>query len=680
MPYAPLPRPSLSLGLLKAVLDGAGIATAVAYPSLWFAEEVGVRPYYLCSRLETEVLAGEWTFAEAAFRDAAPAAGPYLREAGPHWIMSGFGHLLGSCGNGAESLPELLLALRRAAGAFVDRAARRVLATGARLVGCSSSFEQHAPSLALLRRVREIDPSVLTMLGGANCEGVMGRATHRAFPWVDYVVSGDADGLIADLCRLVLAAGREVPAAELPAGVFGPVHRSAPSAAGMDPQNAPRAVARDLDSLPVPDFGDYFRTLDGSSIAGAIRPALPLETSRGCWWGAVRHCTFCGLNGTSMGYRSKSPDRVLAEIRALEERYGIASFEAVDNILDMAFFKTVLPRLAEEAEGEVEKDRRRFFYEVKPNLQRSQVETLRRAGVIWIQPGIESFSSAALAKMDKGVQGWQNVQLLRWSREIGVRVSWQFLWGIPGEDDGWYAALASWLPALEHLEAPMALTRIRFDRYSVYHERPESFGLTLRPLPSMRHVYPLPEADLHALGYYFEAEGRPALFSAGEDDRLEGRPGVRALDAAVTAWRAAFRRRPRPVLLVTDDGVTLRLRDTRRCAPRRRVRLTGLDRAVYLCCEEAHREETLAAAVERHGLTVTDADVAAAAARLEQGKLLLRLDGRLLSLGLRGPLPKLPHLRDLPNGVVRLREGARYLSPSRRRIAGSTGAFLPGGT
>jgi len=58
------------------------------------------------------------------------------------------------------------------------------------------------------------------------------------------------------------------------------------------------------------------------------------------------HCTFCGLNGTGMKHRSKSPERVLAELSQLSGRYGIRSFQFVDNILDMSYFKTVLPKLA----------------------------------------------------------------------------------------------------------------------------------------------------------------------------------------------------------------------------------------------------------------------------------------------------------------------------------------------
>ena len=59
--------------------------------------------------------------------------------------------------------------------------------------------------------------------------------------------------------------------------------------------------------------------------------------------GAAHQCTFCGLNGTSLGYRSKSPERVLAEVRELEDRYGVSDFEAVDNSSTWRTDKTLLP-------------------------------------------------------------------------------------------------------------------------------------------------------------------------------------------------------------------------------------------------------------------------------------------------------------------------------------------------
>jgi len=472
----------------------------------------------------------------------------------------------------------------------------------------------------------------------------MGRTTHRAFPWVDYVVAGEADGLVADLCRRLLADGRGVPAADLPAGVYGPAHREQTEADA--PGEAPRPVFRDLDALPVPDFGDYFDALASSRFAAAVRPGLPLETSRGCWWGAVRHCTFCGLNGSSMAFRSKSPGRVMAEIHALEARYGISRFETVDNILDMDYFKNVLPALATDAETNGGA-RRRIFYEVKANLRRSQVELLRRAGINWLQPGIESLHSEVLALMNKGIQAWQNVQLLRACREQGVRLSWNFLWGFPGEDDAWYAEMAAWLPALEHLQPPSGMVRVRYDRFSPYHQRPETFGLALTAAPAAAHVYPLPPAELGDLAYYFADAGRPDVFTGAGGEVAAGRPGVRAMEAALLPWQMAFWRGELPLLTVADDGAALAVEDTRSLAAERRCELTGLDRAVYLACEEAPAAARVASIV-----AAPEGDVAAAVDRLRARHLLLAVDRRLLALGLRPPVPPLPEVGDFPGGTI----------------------------
>ena len=78
--------------------------------------------------------------------------------------------------------------------------------------------------------------------------------------------------------------------------------------------------------------------------------------------------------------------------------------------------------------------------------------------------------------MDKGIGGWQNVQLLKWSRQLGLRLSWSILCGFPGEKDDWYTDMAGWLPALEHLQPPASTPRIRYDRHSVYQEQAQRPG------------------------------------------------------------------------------------------------------------------------------------------------------------------------------------------------------------
>jgi len=120
----------MALGLLKAILAEGGINASVAYANLWFAESVGLRRYSLCaSNMPIVFLAGEWTFAGAAFPDdrGGPNAMPSTcaRSAGPATVPQ-----VWSGARGGEFTADLL-ALRAAATEFVDEAARRVLASGA---------------------------------------------------------------------------------------------------------------------------------------------------------------------------------------------------------------------------------------------------------------------------------------------------------------------------------------------------------------------------------------------------------------------------------------------------------------------------------------------------------------------------------------------------------------------
>ena len=668
MPYDTLSRPSMALGLLKAILVAEGLDVSVAHANLWFAETIGLHRYLLCSsHISNVFLSGEWTFAAAAFgddprreekdaeylRQVYEAQAPLLAisEAQDPVPQRGVERNRAGRRSPAEALVGDLWAIRAAATRFVDDAARRVLATGARVVGCTSTFEQHVASLALLRRIRELDPGVVTMLGGANCETVMGATTHRCFPWVDYVVSGEADGIIGGLCRLVLERGREVPPAELPRGVLGPGHRA--GGGGRLP-SLPRALFADLDSLPVPRFEDYFATLAGSSLRSHVRPGLPVETSRGCWWGAVHQCTFCGLNGTGMGYRSKSPERVVAELDELADRHGISDFEAVDNILDMGYYKSLLPMLA--ADGRP----RRLFYEIKANVTRAHIGAMLQAGITWVQPGIESLHSDVLRLMDKGIQGWQNIQLLKWSRELGLRLSWSVLAGFPGEKDEWYADMATWMPALEHLTPPGGTTPIQYDRFSVYHEQARRYGLILFPIGSMSFIYPVRAGDLDGLAYYFATEpgAGPVQIVQSERDAIARSPGIRAVVSAVHDWRAAHAAGTEPVLEVADGDGVLRITDTRGCARVPRHELTGLTRAVYLACDGAPREGKLAAIVDRDfGLAAAEQEIAGIVARLLADRLVLAIDGRLLSLALEAHAPANPDFTQFPGGHVRVGAG-----------------------
>jgi ribosomal peptide maturation radical SAM protein 1 len=403
------------------------------------------------------------------------------------------------------------------APALVRRWAGDLVAAGPRVVGLSSTFQQNVASLALARELRRLRPpeELAILMGGANCEGEMGRALAESFPAIDRVVSGEAESVIVALVREALA-GR--------------------AAAGGDRFRTGSPVT-ELDRLPLPDFADYFALADAGDLGADSH--LVAESSRGCWWGAKSHCTFCGLNGETMAFRSKSPARMAAELTALSERYQRRFFMMADNILDMRYATTLLPDLAGR--------HLRFFYEVKANLRKDQLATLAAAGVTWIQPGIESLSTPILRLMRKGTTRLQNVQLLKWCDELGMRVSWNLLYGFPGEPPEEYPAMAELMPRLVHLPPPAAGARVRLDRFSPYFREPARHGITaIRPAWAHDYAFgPLSPAQRARIAYFFEfdhADGRqPETYAAS------------ALDA-VDRWYEASRRQARLEFVRTGDG------------------------------------------------------------------------------------------------------------------------------
>lgn len=620
MPMSAVERPSLALGLLTSVLAQAGLRSRTAYANMWFLEYVGLADHHLLESCLPEEALVDWLFAGVAFPDFEPDHNAFLDQY--------FQRNLLHAGKGTAERRKNFLALRALMSGFIDWTADKILARRPVMVGCTSTFTQHVPSLALLRRLRERAPGIVTLMGGANCETVMGRTTHKRFPWVDYVVSGEADALVGALCRDILDRGRDIAAADLPFGVFAPAHREAgyPVAPGGD--GVPRAVTGDMRSLPLPDFSDYFAELEQSLYAGRIYPGLPMEFSRGCWWGERSHCTFCGLNGGSMGYRQKPAEQAAEEIIEMSARYGSSRIEAVDNILAIDYVEKALPRLAALPE------KLAIFFEVKANLKRHEVEKLAAAGVRWIQPGIESLDTRVLKLMGKGTTAAHNVQLLKWCRQHGVRVSWSVLWGFPGESDAWYAEMAPWLPLLHHLQ-PGRAVRLRYQRYSPYHHAAEKHGLKLRPATPYRFVYPLPEHDLANQVYYFEdCEDNDAggHIAAKDADR---RPGLHAVAKSLDAWLKSWHEATLPMLSMRDSGEEITVEDTRAVAVAREHRINGLERRILLAADDGMPETRVHERLK--AMMVSPAEIDAAVADLVARKLIVRLDRRLVGLPLWHP-------------------------------------------
>jgi ribosomal peptide maturation radical SAM protein 1 len=620
MPFAEVQRPSIALGLLHASLAKTDIQSEVVYGNFGLAERIGLVAYHAMQSTPTDHLLGEWCFANRLFPSNEASDEEYLNLV-LEVRCNGFPTEL-------EERKDHMRWVRRQCGAYVDWLAEAIVAKKPKIVGCSSVFQQHCASLALLKRIHELSPDTILLVGGANCEGEMGVQTLRSFPWVDCIVSGEADALFPDLCRVLIDRGRNADPSSLPDGAVSQRHlKTVFPILSQEPLAAPRSLIHDMDSLPLPDYSHYFQTLNASTLTNLIKPELLAESSRGCWWGEKFHCTFCGLNGVGMQYRLKSAERVLDEIAELRKLYGIGFIQFVDNILDMSYFKTVLPKLA------ASEDKCLLFFETKANLKREQVELLARAEVRFIQPGIESLDDRILTLLAKGNSTMVNVQLLKWCCEYGIDVSWNFLTGIPGESDDWYVKMAEWVPAIFHLQPASGVIRIRYDRFSPYHMRPHDFGLTLEPSRTYPYVYPLSKEALMRLAYSFEDSNRPGHAHRGLCDE----PGQLRLQYATREWNDLWRN-ARPVLEVYDDGDRLRFVDTRPCAIQRNWTVEGLEADIYRLCDSARPPAALKSQLSTaHGRQISMEELEPAIGSLLASKVLFSMNDKLLALGVNRP-------------------------------------------
>lgn len=526
-PFHWITRPHLGVHLLQGIARRAGVECQVLYTNILFAAQIGEGSYESLATMSYGMHQGERLFARAAY--GLPRLG---RDGGAN-LASALVAL-------KRMYRELGLAFDVDVGHFAQieelvegwvESIAVALAAGPQIVGCSSSFEQTAASIAILGALKRLSPNTTTILGGANCEGPMAAGVLGMAPdALDYVFSGESE----DTFRAFVEAMRdgERPATRILEGL----------------------PCEKLDALPVPDYADYYEQLAMWLPRTRIQPKLTFETSRGCWWGEKKHCTFCGLNGQGMASREKSPERALAELATLLAAHPNRRVTVTDNIMPHSYWKSFVARLPDEQPG------LEVMYEQKANLTLAQVRALARAGITEIQPGIEALSSGLLKLMDKGTTAAQNIALLRYAGACGMVVQWNILYGFPNDELGFYRETIELLPLIHHLPAPNRAGKIIIDRFSPYHTYPERYGIRdLAPLADFDDVLP-PTADRDAVAYHFTATFASAIH--------EHPAVVGELERAIDAWRAAYHGSARPRLEVVmepdpDGGESYALIDTR---------------------------------------------------------------------------------------------------------------------
>ncbi len=507
-PFAYREFPCLGVHLVQAGCKHQGIRAGVFYANLLFSDVIGSPVYDTIIRVNQATFMGERLFAASAF--GLPPMGRDMEKLfKKDWLPD---HIwLNNRAYPCRNMPEIFDPIREWAAAvdwarledktvkWLDAAARQVAGMGCRIVGCSTNSGGLVPVIALLGAIKKANPDIVTVIGGPLCEGEMAEGILTLGPVVDYIFSGEGEITFPAFVNAVR--GGNLPGEKI---IYG-------------------AEVSNLDTIPPPDFGDFFRQrkkVDSRPGSAGTGLKISYETSRGCRWG---RCTFCGVNGERRSYRTVSPAKIIADLKQLVDRYGGCTIEMADTVMPLSYFRTLFPRISREIPPV------RIKYEVKGSLTLDQVMALKKTGVTVVQAGIESLSPSLLRRMRKGVTPRQIIALLRYARSVGIRVGWNLLFGFPGDNVSEYEEMLRIFPLIHHLQPADRMTSMRIFRFSKYHAAPEEFNISnLRPAELYKDVYPV-NAHLEKIAYYFTGE-----FTA----RSYENPGIiAALRQEYLAWR-----------------------------------------------------------------------------------------------------------------------------------------------
>ena len=227
----------------------------------------------------------------------------------------------------------------------------------------------------------------------------------------------------------------------------------------------------------------------------------------------------------------------------MSKKYGVNKVDFTDNIIDHKYFKTLIQELSNIPHD------LQIFYETKSNINRNDVKKLKEAGVVSIQPGIESFSNDTLKLIGKGVSGTQNIALLKWGKQYGVGIAWNLLFGFPNEKENSYQLQIDIIWKIHHLQPPQASAAVRLDRFSPNFTNSEKHGFkNVRPMKTYQEVYKLMDEEIANIAYYFEFD-----YEKGFNLSKKSKPLV----TSCNHWKNYHARKPRLKFLSYKDSCAI---------------------------------------------------------------------------------------------------------------------------
>ncbi len=556
MPWPLFNRPSIQLGTLKAYLETNAdwIEVDTEHPYLEVASILGTELYHWISQnvWVSEALYGPLIF--PGQKSSSRALAVKLAAAADSAITETFAY------------DRVLKKLKTQIDSWVSRCDWSQYD----VVGFSVCFNQLLASLTAASLIKKKCPEVKIVFGGSSCAASAGRSILDTFEYIDFVIHGEGEKPLLELCRYM--SGRSI---NRPANVF-----TKPAGNPDNPGSTSQITA--LKELPVPRYDEYFTEMRKWFPDQPFMPVLPVEFSRGCWW---NKCAFCNLNLQWCGYRFKKAKQMYDEVAGLSAKYGCLDFTFTDNMIppkeSFKFFSLTNANPSDWS----------FFAEIRPVSENETIgRTLslyRSGGLSTVQVGIESLSNSLLKRMRKGVSVIENIATMRGAQEHFLALEGNIIIQFPGSEQ---TEVDETLINLDYVfsYSPLSIAVFFLGHNSPVSLSPKDFGIkTITSHPNNSRIFPrnvLKKMDLIVQDY--------------RGDRTEQKKMWKPVISKVNKWQKYHEQRKvsalqKPLLYFRDGGDFLIIRQEKIDGTVLNHRLRDTSRKIYLYCTRIRTDDEL---------------------------------------------------------------------------------------
>jgi radical SAM superfamily enzyme YgiQ (UPF0313 family) len=346
------------------------------------------------------------------------------------------------------------------------------------IVGISiTSTSQMIPGLTLARLIKESEKDIHVTVGGSVFTKLINnlQKVDTFFSFVDSFIVFEGEHALLELANQL--SGKKD---------FQKVPNLIYRENGTTKTNEPFFV-EDVNTLPAPDYEGFPFELYHSP-----KPVLPVQTSRGCYWGK---CTFCNLHYDHKHFRPKKTELVLSDINTLKERHDTSFIFFADECIPVNSIKSISKALSENSVDIKWIAGVRF----EEGITLEVLKDMKKSGCHKLVFGLESFTQRVLDLMCKGTKGDTIKRILNDCLDTGVSAHLYSIVGFPTEtvQDAFETINFvlnnkrlisspgfSFLPCLYELEIHTPIT-----------SNPSNFGLARIMAP---------KSDDLSLGYFYE--------------------------------------------------------------------------------------------------------------------------------------------------------------------------------